>query len=46
MPTTVTAHVRYRGLTGEGRLRQPVWLGLRDDIAATDVLLDDEGDTH
>lgn len=37
--------VRYRGLTGEGRLRQPVWLGLRDDIAPEAVLLDDPGDT-
>lgn len=34
--------VRYRGLTGEGRLRQPVWLGLREDIAPSDVLLDAE----
>lgn len=32
--------VRYRGLTGEGRLRQPVWLGLRDDVAPEDVRLD------
>lgn len=36
--------VRHRGLTGEGRLRQPVWLGLRDDIAPDDVRLDDPGD--
>jgi bifunctional non-homologous end joining protein LigD len=35
--------VRYRGLTGEGRLRQPVWLGLRDDVAPEDVHLDDPG---
>lgn len=35
--------VRYRGLTGEGRLRQPVWLGLRDDIAPEDVRLEDPG---
>jgi bifunctional non-homologous end joining protein LigD len=32
--------VRHRGLTGDGKLRQPVWLGLRDDIAAADVRLD------
>lgn len=37
--------VRYRGLTGEGKLRQPVWLGLRDDIAPEAVLLDDPGDS-
>lgn len=42
---TLVGTVRYRGLTGEGRLRQPVWLGLRDDIAPEDVLLDDPGDT-
>ncbi|MEX1177193.1 MAG: hypothetical protein WEB09_01915 [Nitriliruptor sp.] len=33
--------VRHRGLTGDGKLRQPVWLGLRDDIDARDVRLQD-----
>lgn len=42
---TLVGTVRYRGLTGEGRLRQPVWLGLRDDIAPEAVQLDDPGDT-
>jgi bifunctional non-homologous end joining protein LigD len=32
--------VRHRGLTGEGKLRQPVWLGLRDDIDPEAVRLD------
>jgi ATP-dependent DNA ligase len=32
--------VRHRGLTGEGKLRQPVWLGLRDDIDPDAVRLD------
>lgn len=40
---TLVGTVRYRGLTGEGRLRQPVWLGLRDDIAPGDVRLEDPG---
>jgi bifunctional non-homologous end joining protein LigD len=42
---TLVGTVRYRGMTGEGRLRQPVWLGLRDDVAPGDVRLDDPGDT-
>jgi bifunctional non-homologous end joining protein LigD len=42
---TLVGTVRHRGLTGEGRLRQPVWLGLRDDIAPEDVHLDDPGST-
>lgn len=33
----VVGAVRHRGLTGDGRLRQPVWLGTRDDVAAADV---------
>ncbi len=41
---TLVGTVRYRGLTGEGRLRQPVWLGLRDDVAPEDVRLDDPGE--
>jgi bifunctional non-homologous end joining protein LigD len=32
--------VRHRGLTGDGKLRQPVWLGLRDDIDPDAVRLD------
>jgi bifunctional non-homologous end joining protein LigD len=42
---TLVGTVRYRGLTGEGRLRQPVWVGLCDDVAARDVHLEDEGVT-
>jgi bifunctional non-homologous end joining protein LigD len=42
---TLVGTVRHRGLTGEGRLRQPVWLGLRDDVAPEDVRLDDPGST-
>jgi bifunctional non-homologous end joining protein LigD len=37
---TLVGTVRHRGLTGDGKLRQPVWLGLRDDIAPEDVVLD------
>lgn len=33
----LVASVRHRGITGDGRLRQPVWLGLRDDLAPDDV---------
>ncbi|MEX1163146.1 MAG: hypothetical protein WEB03_06150, partial [Nitriliruptor sp.] len=29
---TLVGTVRHRGLTGDGKLRQPVWLGLRDDV--------------
>ncbi|MTV24319.1 DNA ligase [Nitriliruptoraceae bacterium ZYF776] len=36
---TLVGTVRYRGMTREGRLRQPVWLGLRDDVAPRDVRL-------
>ncbi|RBP66186.1 ATP-dependent DNA ligase LigD ligase module /ATP-dependent DNA ligase LigD phosphoesterase module /ATP-dependent DNA ligase LigD polymerase module [Brevibacterium sanguinis] len=35
----VVGEVRYGGLTGGGRLRHPVWRGLRDDIDPQDVTL-------
>jgi bifunctional non-homologous end joining protein LigD len=35
--------VRHRGRTGEGRLRQPVWTGLRDDVDPATVRLEDDG---
>jgi bifunctional non-homologous end joining protein LigD len=37
---TVVGSVRHRGYTTEGRLRQPVWVGLRDDVSPEDVRLD------
>ena len=35
----VVGVVRHRGLTADGRLRQPVWLGRRDDVPAAQVQL-------
>lgn len=37
----VVGTVRHRGLTTDGRLRQPVWLGRRDDVDPAEVHLDD-----
>jgi bifunctional non-homologous end joining protein LigD len=38
--------VRHRGRTGEGRLRQPVWTGLRDDVDPVRVRLEADGSDH
>lgn len=35
----VVGTVRHHGWTAEGRLRQPVWVGTRDDVEAADVEL-------
>lgn len=37
---TLVGTVRHRGLTRDGRLRQPVWLGLRDDVDPAEVRRD------
>ena len=42
----LVAQVRYNEMTEAGILRQPVFLGLRDDKAARDVRLEDETSTH
>jgi bifunctional non-homologous end joining protein LigD len=35
--------VRHRGVTREGRLRQPAWLGLRDDLDPREVTMPASG---
>ena len=42
---TLVAQVRYNEMTDAGILRQPVYLGLRDDKAARDVRLEAETST-
>ncbi|PTY00201.1 ATP-dependent DNA ligase [Spartobacteria bacterium LR76] len=39
----LVAQIRFREWTGDGRLRQPVFLGLREDKAPRDVVREDIG---
>ncbi len=42
----LVAQVRYNEMTEAGILRQPSFLGLRDDKAARDVRLESSGSAH